>query len=337
MWPTICFPSLGAIDDALSSKIWDFLCELLRSKAASAATAQHAQRRAAATQTADIGPSAVVDTRLLGKPVAFDGQETIWRSFKFQFAAYSGAIDSRLKDLLVLGESRHVGTMRNIHMDPDTRALSAQLYYMLIMVCLGRWSPSSWQPSVEGAQSLPRSARSAPSLTWQRSSWVSLRPGGLDTGTLVLRADQETSLTALLDEIKARRAKTLLERTVVGSYPSIVAVERMNREVASLLRTLKAALEARISGKVAVDHNLISWLTHQAPQVRRNGREVWRDCLGEDPHPRRSSASWTSVGSRSHIGLDHRGTERSRAVRREPQSSKWMRSDSRECWMLLGS
>ena len=41
---------------------------------------------------------------------------------------------------------------------------------------LGRWSPSSCQPSVEGAQSLPRSARRAPSPTWQRSLWVSLRP-----------------------------------------------------------------------------------------------------------------------------------------------------------------
>ena len=34
-----------------------------------------------------------------------------------------------------MGETRDVAAMRNIHMDPDTRALSAQLYYMLIMVC----------------------------------------------------------------------------------------------------------------------------------------------------------------------------------------------------------
>ena len=67
--------------------------------------------------------------------MAFDGRETSWRSFKFQFVAYCGAIDSRLKDLLVLGETRDFAVMRNIHMDPDTRALSAQLYYMLIMVC----------------------------------------------------------------------------------------------------------------------------------------------------------------------------------------------------------
>ena len=101
----------------------------------SATTAQQAQRRAAAVQAAGAGASAVVDTRLLSKPTAFDVRETSWRSFKFQFVAYCGAIDSRLKDLLVLGETRDVAAMRNIHMDPDTRALSAQLYYMLIMVC----------------------------------------------------------------------------------------------------------------------------------------------------------------------------------------------------------
>ena len=101
----------------------------------SATTAQQAQRRAAAAQAAGAGASAVVDTRLLSKQMAFDGRETSWRSFKFHFVAYCGAIDSRLKDLLVLGETRVVAAMRNIHMDPDTRALSAQLYYTLIMVC----------------------------------------------------------------------------------------------------------------------------------------------------------------------------------------------------------
>ena len=74
----------------------------------SAPTAQDAQRRAAAAQTAGIGASAVGDTRLLGKPVAFDGRETSWRSFKFQFVAHCGAIDCRLKDLLVRGETSNI-------------------------------------------------------------------------------------------------------------------------------------------------------------------------------------------------------------------------------------
>ena len=64
------------------------------------------------------GASPVVDIRLLGKPVALDGRETSRRSFKFQFVAYYGAIDSRLKDLLVVGETMDVAAMR-IHMDPD--------------------------------------------------------------------------------------------------------------------------------------------------------------------------------------------------------------------------
>ena len=48
-------------------------------------------------------------------------------TFKFQPEAYCRAIDSRLKDLLLLGETRDVAAMHNIHVDLDTRALSAQL------------------------------------------------------------------------------------------------------------------------------------------------------------------------------------------------------------------
>ena len=95
-------------------------------------------------------------------------------------------------------------------------------------------------------------------LMGQLAAW------GLASGALVVRADQETSLTTLLDEIKARRPETL-----------------------GLFRTLKAALEARIGAKVGLDHDFISWMirhlpcesvrlhctrTHQATQVR------WGDC-----------------------------------------------------------
>ena len=54
--------------------------------------------------------------------------------------------------------------------------------------------------------------------------------------------------------------KPWCKRMAVGSHQSISAVKRMNGQVAGLLRTLKAALEARISGKVALDHDLISWM-----------------------------------------------------------------------------
>ena len=60
---------------------------MLQQQQQSAASAQHAQRRVAAAQTAGIGASAVVDARPLGKLVAFDGREASWRSFNFQFVA----------------------------------------------------------------------------------------------------------------------------------------------------------------------------------------------------------------------------------------------------------
>ena len=93
-----------------------------QSQQQTAAAAQQAQRWAEAAQ----GKVPQLSwTRRLWRPVAFDGRE---RSFKFQFVAYCGAIDSRLKDLLVLGETKDVAAMRNTDMDPDTRALGAQLY-----------------------------------------------------------------------------------------------------------------------------------------------------------------------------------------------------------------
>ena len=107
----------------------------------SAVSAQQGQRHAAAAQTAGIGASAVVGTRLLGKPVAFDGRETSWRSFKFQIGQ-CGAIDSRLKDL-PLGEFRDAAAMHHNHMDQNTRAHSAQLYYMLILLCRNCFTTNS--------------------------------------------------------------------------------------------------------------------------------------------------------------------------------------------------
>ena len=64
--------------------------QALQQQQQSATSLKLAQRRAAAAQAAGIGASAVVDTRLLGKPVAFDGRERSWISLKFQFLAYRG-------------------------------------------------------------------------------------------------------------------------------------------------------------------------------------------------------------------------------------------------------
>ena len=99
----------------------------------SVTTAQQAQRRAAAAEAA--GASAVVDTRLLSKPrhstvVKRAGGRSSSSSW---LTAEPSTVASRT--CWFLGETWDVAAMWNIHMDPDARALSAQLHYMLIMVC----------------------------------------------------------------------------------------------------------------------------------------------------------------------------------------------------------
>ena len=88
-------------------------------------------------------------------------------------------------------------------------------------------------PSVEGAQSRPRSVQKVPSLTWQRSSWASSRLGVLHLELWWSRP------------IKRRASRRCLMRSRHdgpkhwwNDSGGIASVERMNREVAGLLRTL---------------------------------------------------------------------------------------------------
>ena len=183
-----------------------------------------------------------------------------------------------------------------------------------------RWSPSSWQPSVEGAQPRPRSVQKVPSgqlaafLMGQLAAW------GLASGALVVRADQETSLTTLLDEIKARRPETLVERTAVESHQSIGAVERMNRH-------------HKVQGESVRPHCIRA---HQAKRwysgaIVEFGEIVWAR-IATVKKLGKLDQRWVEVfwagkaeGSDEHIGLDHRGARRFRAVRREPEISRWVR------------
>ena len=123
------------------------LQDLQQQQQQTATTAHQAQRRAAAAQAAGAGASAVVDTRLLSKPMAFDGRETSWRSFKFQFVAYCGALDSRIKDLLVPG--REQGRRCNAQHPHGPRHASSQCAALL---------HANSSVCQEGSQKLPEHA-----------------------------------------------------------------------------------------------------------------------------------------------------------------------------------
>ncbi len=71
------------------------------------------------------------------------------------------------------------------------------------------------------------------------------------SGKIVLRADQEVSLTMVMEEIKSKRqAETLIERSAVTSHQSVGTIERANRELASQLRAMRIALEDRLVCRV---------------------------------------------------------------------------------------
>ena len=119
--------------------------------------------------------------------------------------------------------------------------------------------------------------------------------------------------------------------------------------------------------------NRTSWSTYESSRLTKHGSAAkWRwiltssDCharsadsafgvalssersCGRGSLPRRSSASWTGVwvevvwagkagGSDEHIGLESCGARRSRAVRREPKSSRWRREVTLEFAAVLGT
>ena len=84
----------------------------------------------------------------------------------------------------------------------------------------------------------------------------------------VTRADDQTSrcyfvltkkvtLSLILREVQARRQqRTLVERSPVESPATMGAMERANRTLGEMLRTLKHATETRVGGRLATDHPL---------------------------------------------------------------------------------
>ena len=116
---------------------------------------------------------------------------------------------------------------------------------------------------------------------------------------MLLRADQEVTVTLMLREVHARRIQgTLLARSPVESHATLCAMERPHRFLGELLRTTKHATETKVGGRLDTDHPLISWMVrhccclHCRFQVRPDDRtphEVLRNdsceggltCFGE--------------------------------------------------------
>ena len=99
---------------------------------ADSAEAALAQARSS-TPSATHHPVSAIDTRIIGKPDTFDGQKG-WKDWSIVLKSYAGAINPNLQSLMERA-AQSTTPVLNASLPHDQAQLSAQLYYILIMVC----------------------------------------------------------------------------------------------------------------------------------------------------------------------------------------------------------
>ncbi len=81
--------------------------------------------------------SSVIDTRTLGKPETFKGDPNEYADWSFVLKAYVACVNHKFVDLVKRVEESRV-PMLNYALSEGDRALSTQLYYILVMLVKGR-------------------------------------------------------------------------------------------------------------------------------------------------------------------------------------------------------
>ena len=102
--------------------------------AQAAATAAAAQAQSAPAPSRGSG----LDTRTLGRPDSFNGDEKSWGDWSVVVRAYCGVVNPRMGDLLsVVERSGGDDQVRNAALTGDLAAASQHLYFILLMLCKG--------------------------------------------------------------------------------------------------------------------------------------------------------------------------------------------------------
>ena len=78
-----------------------------------------------------------VDARLLGKPGDFSGAQEAWRDWSTVCKEYAGAAVPCLQKLMDVAAKATEPTPNATTVDDEDRAASAQLYWMMLMICVG--------------------------------------------------------------------------------------------------------------------------------------------------------------------------------------------------------
>ena len=95
------------------------------------------QQRVADVRVRGGGPAAGgIDTRNLGKPEIFNGEAAKWRDWSLVLRSYISAVDHNAVALMSRAEASP-NPVLNLTLDAAAAAISAQLYYVLVMTCTG--------------------------------------------------------------------------------------------------------------------------------------------------------------------------------------------------------
>ena len=105
-------------------------------------------RQAEATASASRGASGTgvaegartrlgIDTRQLGKPEHFTGEDKVWRDWAIVFRSYASLVNPHLRDLMREAESRGVMALNSTMIEEHHRTASAELYHMLLNLVRG--------------------------------------------------------------------------------------------------------------------------------------------------------------------------------------------------------
>ena len=103
---------------------------------------------------------------------------------------------------------------------------------------------------------------------------------------VILKSDQEPAIMDLINGvIEARAESTIPENSPVGESQSNGLVERAVRSSKDQIRTLKLALQKRISCRIPPRHSVMAWLVQHAGaviskyQVNRDGNTAYEHML----------------------------------------------------------
>ena len=97
-----------------------------------------------------------------------------------------------------------------------------------------------------------------------------LRTIGLAKERVIVKSDQEASIVELQGEVAKKRGYedygigTGIENSKVGDSNSNGKIERANRDVGNLVRTLRSAIEEKIGQKLTLADSILPWMIRHA-------------------------------------------------------------------------